>query len=229
MSSPSFRPRAPSASSLPPPAASTLDSHDMGSPLAHTQTEPALSAATNDFDVGRAVPTTQSSTDTVVGSPQRQQHYGDHLTTGGSSEPVEGEELARTTTSSSGFSTQSGNGGVEIGSKRDREWRDHFDLNEDEELVDSEWPYHQGRGPVVSSTLTTPLDPDHLSLPFSPPSSSATGCALAKEILVHGRIFISTHSVGFKANILGFKTKVSRARSHPGGRRRGPERAPNAR
>jgi hypothetical protein len=110
----------------------------MGAPLTHTQTEPALAPPTGEFEAIRSTPTSQSSTDTIRSSPSSQApvaQYEQHL----SVEPTEGEELARTTTSSSGFSTQSGEGGVESGSKRDKEWRKHFDIQEGEELVDSQY------------------------------------------------------------------------------------------
>jgi len=35
---------------------------------------------------------------------------------------------------------------------------------------------------------------------------SAHGCALAREILIHGRIYISAYRLYFKSNILGYKT-----------------------
>ena len=157
-SSSSSRPRAPSASSLPPPSSDlrtrsgSSASSQMATPITHTQTEPALSAATQDFDVGRNPPSSQSSTDTIMSSPRQQPRQYEGM----SELPVEGEELARTTTSSSGFSTQSGNGGVEVGSKRDREWKEHFDLDEEEELVDSQsQPKDERR--MVSSALTIRL------------------------------------------------------------------------
>lgn len=49
-----------------------------------------------------------------------------------------------------------------------------------------------------------------VSLDSAPPDrsfvSSAHGCALAREILIHGRIYVSATRVYFKSNILGYKT-----------------------
>lgn len=47
-----------------------------------------------------------------------------------------------------------------------------------------------------------------LTIPPSLPSLPAHGCALAKDVLVHGRIFVSKEKIYFKSNILGFKTLV---------------------
>jgi hypothetical protein len=43
--------------------------------------------------------------------------------------------------------------------------------------------------------------------------TSDYGCALQKDILVHGRIYVSEHHLSFHSNILGWVTDVSRVRA----------------
>lgn len=183
----------------------------MVSTLRAVQPEPIVAAPSEAFnhtvDPGLQTPTAANpGQDNPYNSPAPSQQSSQFLSPSmGAGE--EDYDLARTTTSSSAFSTASSiNGSVERGSKREKEWREHFDVSEDdgEELIESE------SGREISLPVTSRLE-----LASSPPSVflscasfPASGCALAKEILVHGRIFVSTLSVGFKANILGFKTKV---------------------
>lgn len=74
--------------------------------------------------------------------------------------------------------------------KRDKEWREVFEVDEFDELIEC------ALSPLAHSQRS--LTPSHV----------AHSCAVFKDILIHGRIFISTRAVAFKSNILGFKTKV---------------------
>lgn len=143
-------------------------------------------------------------------------------------------ELERVDTNSSIISNGS------VSDKRSKEWREAFDLEDDEELVDSTlankkfslyidfllcdfffisqpslsvawrlFPWRRRRDTNIYLTVSSCFYAcDRLaSLSFLLDLSSGTlpahGAALAKEILVHGRIYISTRSVAFKSNILG--------------------------
>ena len=60
--------------------------------------------------------------------------------------------------------------------------------------------------PPASFASERPVSPARCRPP--PPPIPAHGCALARDILVHGRIYVSKTKVYFKSNILGFKTLV---------------------
>jgi hypothetical protein len=119
---------------------------------------------------------------------------------GGMGSERSSSELSRVDTNSSIFSNGS------VSDKRVKEWREAFDVEEDEELVDSTfaWLFRLSTHLPPSRSVARKLrwgrvdaDPQYCF------TSVAHGSALAKEILVHGRIFISTKSVAFKSNILG--------------------------
>lgn len=104
--------------------------------LRESTTEPNLQTTIDDSD-SLDTPTARNSASDVnlAGLPEGEPYKGGE---------DEGETIARTTTNSSSFSTLSSNsGGIEKGSKREREWRDHFELQDEEEemeeLVESEY------------------------------------------------------------------------------------------